>query len=132
MRRVLPMGGPCRALPALAVLGLLAACAGGAAQGRWVGVIRPEPGSLPAPGCRGESRGTLTVNGDKVLFTPGDGTAVLTGTVDGDGRMRASLSRTGADRKPYVLRFEGAVAGGEATGTYAAPGCRAAVALRPA
>lgn len=120
------------AVAAFLATGLLAACAGGAAEGRWVGQVRPEAGSLAAPGCHGESRGTLTVRGDKALFTPDDGTAVLTGTADPDGRVRASFSRLGADRKPYVLRFEGSTANGELTGTYAAPGCRAAVTLRPA
>lgn len=131
-------GPACAAIVLAAMLaGVVGGCAsaGGAADGRWMGTLSPEPGSVSAPpGCRGGSRGVLTVRGNRALFTPDDGTAVLAGEAEADGRIRAVLSRLGADRKPYVLRFEGRLAagGGEIAGTYAAPGCRAAVTLRPA
>lgn len=115
----------------LATLLALAACAAPPADGRWVGTITPEPGSAPAPGCRGTGRSVLTVHGTQATFLPDESSVVLSGDATPDGHVRASRTSLGADKKPYVMLFEGQVTGTTLTGTYAAPRCRAKVDMKP-
>ena len=115
---------------ALATLLALAACAATPAEGRWTGTITPEPGSAPAPGCRAAARSVLTVRGTVATFVPDETTIILSGEATPDGHVRTSRTTTGADKKPYVLVFEGQVTGNTLTGTYAAPRCRAQVDLK--
>jgi hypothetical protein len=73
---------------------------------------------------------TLTRNADVVVFTPDDGTLMLTGTLAADGTLMLRRNTQPAGKPPYVLTVSGRVAAGQATLTYVTPRCQAHGVLR--
>lgn len=73
--------------------------------------------------------GTLSIQGDAVVFAPETGVMSLPGRIDKAGHITAGQSLPGADHKPFAMAFEGDRKGDAVTGVYATPRCRAEVSL---
>lgn len=110
-------------------LGLaLAGCAGG--NGRFIGTMTTEQGACgPGFDSAGQAAAVLIVQGEEVQFAPTQGVLVLRGKVNDAGHVVASNSTAGADRKPFLMVFEGDRTGDGVQGRFASPRCRATVLL---
>lgn len=103
---------------------VLAGCSAPAAREvRYVGDVTPESA------CGVATHGTLTTAKGRFTFAPSDGVLLLTGDVREGGALAATLTTTGADRKPYVMRFEGTLAVDQVRGRYMTPRCAFTVTL---
>jgi hypothetical protein len=102
---------------------ILAACGGDQAV-TYAGDLTPMAGSCDPPG-----RAVLIKRGAYVSFTPTQGVLILNGQIGPDGHLTASADTSGADRQPYHLKLDAAVAGPAIAGTYVTPRCRYAVKL---
>ena len=91
------------------------------------GQIVPQAGA-----CDVAASAILIIRGTYVQFTPQEGILTLSGRATPDGAIRANLDTQGADRKPYHLRLEAALAGQTIAGRYITPRCLYTVSLRRA
>ena len=109
---------------------LLAACASPKPtnDGEWFGDMTPDQA---APYCP-PGRASLVLRDAAALFTPNEGTQVLSGTITPEGTVAVTRSTTGADKKPYTVTLTARAENGSITGTYATPRCRYMVRLRRA
>ncbi len=121
---------PGRDTPGLAVglvLALLAGCAGPAGRtGAWIGDVTPR---APGPACS-KTRGLAEISGDRLTFTPNEGTWLLVGTAEPGGRATAERIQPGANKLPYETRLEGRWTPELITATYTTPRCVFDVALK--
>jgi hypothetical protein len=110
---------------------LLAGCAAsGSIEGRYAGTVDVTAGVCGlSPGGAKQTKGTLMIKGDEVLFAPDEGVAVLRGKIDGSGHLTASETGPGVDHKPFPMVFEGDLRDGKVAGRYSTPRCRAVVEL---
>ncbi len=123
-----PGRGLAHAFAACALL-TLAACAGGP-DGRYFGKMATQTGICGLSATPdGQIDASLTIRGGDVRFVPEQGVVVLPGRIDAAGHVIASDSQPGADRKSFVMVFEGDLHGDTITGRYATPRCRATVTL---
>ena len=101
------------------VVSAMAACGGGfpSREMRYTGTVMPDGA------CGVASRGTLTTVGGRFTFAPSDGVLLLSGTVGASGELAAALATPGVDRKPFLMRFDGALTAGQVTGRYLTPRC---------
>lgn len=114
-------------LRALSVLLLLAACGSsvGGASGRWIGLLTAAP---PNPDCPATT-GVAQIKDGHLVFTPDEGTWVLTGIATQDGTVAAERVRPGANKQPYVTSLSGTWTPTTLTGTYTTPRCTFTVQL---
>lgn len=103
---------------ALALAAPLAGCESPPAERRFAGAL---------PGCGGPA--TLTRQGDRFAFAPGDGALVLRGPVAADGGFAAELNTQPPGKPAYPLRVSGVVSEESARVAYATPRCRAEATL---
>ena len=94
---------------------------------RWIGTLTAKSNPAACP----TSRGVALLADGHVIFTPDEGTWILTGTATGDGRMQAARSRPGggSGAKGYETHLDAAWTDAAVTGTYTTPRCGYAVAL---
>ncbi len=93
-----------------------------------MGTVQPASGVCGLSGPAGAvMHGTLSIQGDVVLFAPETGVISLPGRIDAAGHIVAGQTLPGADHKPFPLAFEGDRKGNGVTGVYATPRCRAEV-----
>jgi hypothetical protein len=90
---------------------------------RYVGTATPEAA------CGAASPATLTTAKGRFTLAPDDGTLLLSGDVGADGALLATLTTPGADRKPFVMRFNGRMNAQTVQGRYVTPRCAFAVSL---
>ncbi len=83
----------------------------------YVGTVTPDGA------CGQQSRATLSTAKGHFTFAPEDGVLLLRGDVGQDGTLSGTLATTGADRKPYVMRFDGTLDAQHVTGKYVTPRC---------
>ena len=113
----------------LAALGIplaLSACGGpSASNGTWIGEVTPR---TPGPACT-RSTGLAQIQGDRLTFSPNEGTWTLLGTANPDGTLSAEKIQLGANKQPYETRLEGRWTPTTLTATYTTPRCIFDVAL---
>ncbi len=110
---------PLRLGTCLLMLGGPLACCGAPAsqEARYTGTVVPETACGPA------SHGTLTTSKGRFNFAPDDGVLLLAGDVGAGGALSATLATQGADRKGYIMRFEGQMDPEHVHGRYTTPRC---------
>jgi hypothetical protein len=103
----------------LAAVGFgLAGCDTSAVRNQtYVGTVTPDGA------CGQQSHATLSTAKGRFTFAPEDGVLLLRGDVGAAGALSATLATTGADRKPYVMRFDGTLDPQHVTGKYVTPRC---------
>ncbi len=85
------------------------------------------PLTSASPACP-NIRGTLVIQRDDVVFTPGEGTWTLEGKAVGP-TVQASRSRPSFDHKTFATQLQATVTDTKAIGTYTTPDCTYAVDL---
>jgi hypothetical protein len=106
------------------LMGALGACGAPTAREiRYIGDVTPEMA------CGVATHGTLTTGKGRFTFAPSDGVLLFSGDVGDGGALAATLTTTGADRKPYAMRFEGVLTADHVRGRYVTPRCAFAVRL---
>ncbi|MBS1069199.1 hypothetical protein [Gluconobacter cerinus] len=117
------------ALFSLSAMAFLVACAtpdpGNDPSGRWVGALVTDQGSCPT-----ERTSTLDIRGRKIVFTPGDGSEVLSGIYQpGVHHYHAELASKDMNGRPTALVFNGYPVGQAIGGTFGSSACRAHITM---
>ncbi|MFT8353724.1 MAG: hypothetical protein ABF617_03900 [Gluconobacter japonicus] len=117
------------ALFSFSTLAFLAACAapdpGKDPTGRWVGALVTDQGTCPT-----ERTSTFEIRGKTIVFTPGDGSQVLTGKYQpGTHHYHAELASKDTSGHPSPLVFNGYPVGQAIGGTFGSAACRAHITM---
>ena len=84
-------------------------------------------GKLHAPNCP-ETDAALVIQDGTVLFTPDNGTWILSGRA-ANGQIQAAASRPGVDHHLYVTELKGTMTDTTIQGSYTTPSCNYTVDL---
>nr|WP_294916109.1 hypothetical protein [uncultured Neokomagataea sp.] len=112
------------------LLGLLTACAGTPdpghnPAGRWVGTLITDQGTCPTA-----RSSTLQIRGKDILFTPEDGSLVLTGHYQANSQhYHAELIMQDINHQPLTMVFNGYPVGQTIGGLYGSSSCRAHITM---
>jgi len=117
------------ALFSFSALAFLAACAtpdpGKDPSGRWVGALVTDQGTCPT-----ERTSTFEIRGKTIVFTPADGSQVLTGVYQpGTHHYHAELMSKDTSGHPGPLVFNGYPVGQAIGGTFGSAACRAHITM---
>ena len=113
----------------LTILGIAACAARSPDDGRWIGPVTP---TTPGPTCI-PTRAQLDIKGQTITFAPNEGTWILQGDISPTGRIEASKSTIGADKRPFKTTLAAQRTAARIEGTYTTPRCTFQVQLtRPA
>ncbi|GBR10411.1 hypothetical protein [Gluconobacter frateurii] len=117
------------ALFSFSALAFLAACAtpdpGKDPSGRWVGALVTDQGTCPT-----ERTSTFEIRGKTIVFTPADGSQVLTGVYQpGTHHYHAELMSKDTSGHPSPLVFNGYPVGQAIGGTFGSAACRAHITM---
>lgn len=83
----------------------------GGLRGRWAGPVSPL-----AQGCGTATTGLATIGGGEFSFDPFQGSTVIKGKVDDDGKMMGTLTRALASQPALSITFSGSAVSDPADG----------------
>ena len=106
-------------LPAAMLLSVAACTLPSGPTSRFTGAVTP---TTPGPLCPA-SRASLQIKDGSVVFSPDEGTWILTGTLAPDNTLTADKSRVASNNQVYDTTFEGRLSPGKISGTYKTPRC---------